>query len=717
MRHGSTVTGKRRIAFATYADAGRLPGLLAQLRGLALSNPAVCEDVLVLHPGLDDAAFDAARRLHPRIVPRATDGAGADVLALLGTDGDPDYDTVIALPPGVPVRRDVRPLLRTRRPVVPFEPGGEPGAPEEQPRELPGEADGTAERDFYAAYCTLPGGKAPDLLLHCALPLLTGDDAPARAPGGRPLDTAVLARTVGIALHQLGRYAEAVEVLAPAADDPRRSRLQEAYGSALMAVSRYEEARTHLLLAAADPSVAPRAYTQLAKISWLRGADREAHGYARRGLDADPTDSTLRALHRRTLPATSLPAPSDTARQAPEPATQVAHVALFATGRDNSGDKVLPEAVRRCFGPEIGPARWHQVPVHRLVTDALLEELNARRGVVVGGGGLFLPDTWPNGNSGWQWNIPDAMLPRITAPLAIFAVGFNVFDGQHFSASRLAGSLRAVVERAAFFGLRNRGSVARVRDLLPAELRDRVRYQPCPTTVLRHLVPGWQDPAPADREDVTLLNCAYDRAGLRFGHDYGHFLGQMAEAVRRLGRHTEVRYAPHAPSDERFVHDLRREHGLTLPVEPLYDLPNDRLLDVYRRVRLVIGMRGHATMIPFGCGTPAISLISHPKMAYFLADVDRPEWGVSVHDAQLADRLTERAGALLDDHRAAVADVHERQVELLRVTAANAGEVADLFGLPAPPASTLASPPSRDPAVGIPHQAGPPTTAEAPGHP
>lgn len=60
------VTGKRRIAFAVYvADVSRLPGLQALLRSLALTNPALCEDVVVLHPGLPDAAFDAAHRLHP----------------------------------------------------------------------------------------------------------------------------------------------------------------------------------------------------------------------------------------------------------------------------------------------------------------------------------------------------------------------------------------------------------------------------------------------------------------------------------------------------------------------------------------------------------------------------------------------------------------------------------------------------------------------------
>ena len=682
MRHASTLTGKRRIAFASYADEPRLPALLALLRDLALSSPAVCEDFLVLHPGLPDAAFDAARRLHPRIVPRRTAPAGStldaletlDALDALGPEDGPGYDTVVALEPGTVIRRNIAPLLRRRERVVPFQPadddGGDGGGDDGGDGPAGGAADARepSDHEFYAAYCALRGAKAPELFLHCALPLLEADQPDPE-----------LVRRVGTTLYQQGRYDEAVRVLAPTGGDPGLARNQEALGSALMAVSRYDEARTHLLLAAADPAVAPRAYTQLARLAWLLGEDEEAHAYALRGLDADPTDAALRTLHRRTSPGTL---PAGGRGETPGPAAeQTAHVALFADGKDNAGDKVLPEAVRRCFGPDTGASRWHAVPVHRLVTERVLAELNARRGVIVGGGGLFLPDTWPNGNSGWQWNVPGPMLERLTAPLAVFAVGFNVFDGQHFGASRLAESLRAVVAKSVFFGLRNHGSVERVRELLPPDLADRVRYQPCPTTVLRHLIPGWRDPAPAEREDVILLNCAYDRAGLRFGHDYGHFLAELAAAVRRLGRYGEVRYAPHAPSDERFVHDLRREHGITLPVEPLYDLSNEDLLAVYRRVRLVIGMRGHATMIPFGCGTPALSLISHPKLAYFLADVARPEWGVSVHDADLGAVLTERAAGMLDDHEAAVADVHERQEELLRVTRANAAEVARAFSL------------------------------------
>ncbi|OWA24348.1 polysaccharide pyruvyl transferase [Streptomyces sp. CS057] len=728
------VTGKRRIAFAVHvADAGELPGLRTLLRSLALSDPALCEDVVVLHPGLPDAAFDTARRLHPRLIPR-TAGGRDDVFRLDG------YDTVVALTPAMVVLGRLDALLRLRTGVAAVPRPGPDGAPDplggvpddgllviqrqdlgpvppaanDVPEDIlvpldsradfrarrlhddlpvpedvvvlnfagvpatrTGLAPAHAARDrfdlddeaFRAAFLALPGAKHPDLLLHLALPF------PDRSRP--PID---LVRQLAEIHRGRGHHDRAVALLSEAvAGRPDLPRCHETLGVCLMALSRYEEAETHLLLATASPDFAPRAFGQLARLAWLLGRTEDARGYALAGLDADPTDANCRAWYART---SAMGINNGRSPAAAPPGEQLAHVALFADGHENAGDKVLPEAVRSCFTTDTGPDRWHPQHAHLLVDEAGLERLNARKAVIVGGGGLFLPDTAPNGNSGWQWNIPDDVLARITAPLAVFAVGYNVFDGQRYRRERFAASLRALVERSAFFGLRNHGSVARVRELLPESLREKVRYQPCPTTVARHLDPRIAEPAA--REDTVLVNCAYDRAGLRFGHDYGHFLAEMAAAIRSVSASAEVRYAAHMPADERFVDDLRREHGLTLPVEPLYLLSNDAIRDLYRRTRLVIGMRGHAGMIPFGCGTPVISLVSHPKLAYFLADIDRPDWGVSVHERALGDRLAERARAVLSDHTAAVADVHDRQHLLWSVTRDNLARLRELTGLPDP---------------------------------
>ncbi|MYW68487.1 tetratricopeptide repeat protein [Streptomyces sp. SID8379] len=727
----STVTGRRRIAFAVHVDAASLPALATLLRSLVLTNPKVCEDVVVLHPGLDDASFDAPRRLHPRLVTRRA-RSRAEVFRLDG------YDTVIALDTAMVVLGDLGELLRLRRGVAAVPQVWCDDAGVERRSVLPdgllvvqradvddalagwdgvesldgllgsllvpvdarhdfltrrlhddlpvpervavlhfsgpfdspgyGPADEARRRfelddeDFRAAYRALPGGKHAELVAHLVPPLL--DSRPS-------LD---LARTVADVYRQQGRYEEAVAVLAPVLDDrPDAPRCHETLGVCLMALSRYAEAETHLLLAAASPDNAPRAFAQLARLAWLCGREEDAHDYARQGLAADPTDAGCHSWYVRTGEGRG-----ETESEAGPASEQLAHVALFAEGDENAGDKVLPEAVRQCFGPDTGPRRWYRQQAHRLVDEETLEELNARRGVVVGGGGLFLPDTSPNSNSYWQWNVPDALLARITAPLAVFAVGYNIFDGQQYRRTRFAESLRVLVERSAFFGLRNHGSIERVRELLPEDLRDRVRYQPCPTTVADRLAP----PASAvPRSDTVLVNCAYDRSGLRFGHDYAHFLAEMAGALRELSERAEVRYAAHMPPDEKFVHDLRREHGLSLPVDRLYALSNDAIRDLYRRARLVIGMRGHAGMIPFGCGTPILSLVSHPKLAYFLSDIDRRSWGLSVHDRDLGPRLAERAAAVLDDHDAAVADVRAAQEFLWKTTQANLGELRATFGL------------------------------------
>ncbi|MEU6256058.1 glycosyltransferase [Streptomyces sp. NPDC047043] len=757
----SALTGKRRIAFASFVDENYLPGFLVLLRSLALSNPEVCEDFVVLYDDLRPGSIARIRALHPRIVLKRVDADRYDsykkgdqdnylvrkAYFILDVFRIREYDTVITLDTDMVVLDDLSELLQLREGLAavpqffygqhklnsgllviqreylsdafcakldkcgrsgdyeldkhdqgilnsvldgdfvrldarynfvkrrlsgdlpvpddtailhftgrhkPWQ-GGEAGysLAEERWREFE-----LTDAEFHAAYLEKQAALHHDLLVHYGTPHVA-----------RTQDAEV-ARKVAAAHIASGDYQNAVDILSSVHIPLDEAWPHEVLGHALMSVSRYEEAKAQLLLATAAPNRAATAYARLAQISWVHGDNAQALKHATAGISVDPTHrpSRLWAQRAAALPAQEQGAPED----------QLAHVAFYMDRQGNAGDKLLPESVRLAFGKDTTSRRWHSVHAHRLFDQAALERVNARRGLVIGGGGLFIPDTMPNGNSAWQWNVPDELLGRIDVPVAVFAVGFNAFDGQSYRAGRFRSSLRGLVERASFFGLRNHGSIEKVRAMLPAHLHDKVRFQPCPTTVTRQLVEGWQDPA--SREDTILINAAYDRAGLRFGHDYDYFLAQMAQAVRELGELAEVRCAAHSLDDERIAFDLRREHGISMPVIPMYDFENDEIRDLYARTKLVIGMRGHAGMIPFGCGTPIISLISHPKMAYFLRDIERPEWGVSVHDRHLAARLVERSKDLLADHAKTVADVHGRQQELWKVTEANAADLRILLG-------------------------------------
>ncbi|MFE5403354.1 glycosyltransferase [Streptomyces sp. NPDC056580] len=755
------LTNKRRIAFASFVDENYLPGFLVLLRSLALSNPGVCEDFVVLHDDLKPSSVARIRALHPRVVLRRVDAGHYDSYVkgdqdnylvrkayfILDVFRLRDYDTVITLDTDMVVLGDLGELLALREGLaaVPqffygqhklnsgllviqreylsdafcarLDEVGRSGGYELDKhdqgilnavldgdfvrldtrynfvkRRLSGDLpvpDGTAilhftgrhkpwqggeagyqqaeerwrefelsDAEFHAAYLARGGALHHDLLVHYGTPHVrrTGD--------------VEAARKVAAAHIAAGEYQDAVDLMAGVRIPLDEAWPHEVFGHALMSVSRYPEAKTQLLLATAAPNRAATAYARLAQMAWVHGDNAEALKYATAGLTVDPTHRSSRLWAQR---AAAVPAQEQGAAE-----DQLAHVAFYMDRQGNAGDKLLPETVRLAFGPDTTSRRWHSVHAHRLFDRAALERVNARRGLVIGGGGLFIPDTMPNGNSAWQWNVPDEHLRGVDVPVMVFAVGFNAFDGQSYRARRFNESLRLLVEKSAFFGLRNHGSIDRVRSLLPSELHDRVVFQPCPTTVMRRLVAGWTDPA--YREDTVLLNAAYDRAGLRFGHDYGHFLAELAKAVRAIGAHTEVRCVAHSLDDERIAFDLRREHGISLPVIPMYDFDNDAIRETYAKTRLVIGMRGHAGMIPFGVGTPIVSLISHPKMAYFLKDIERPEWGVSVHERNLGEVLTERALDILDHHDRTVADVHDRQELLWKSTQENAARIRTVLG-------------------------------------
>jgi polysaccharide pyruvyl transferase WcaK-like protein len=424
----------------------------------------------------------------------------------------------------------------------------------------------------------------------------------------------------------------------------------------LKATGQYEAATDALQLAHRDATTASRASAYEAQIAWIQ--HDYAHGLesASFALRANPANRfARRVLTRLRKPCTP-----------PQPQIQsngIAHAAFYVKQDGNFGDLVLPEAVRQAFEHTAGPTDWLPIHVHQVFDQERLELVNAQRAMIVGGGGLFLPDTAPNRSSGWQWNVSREMLERIDVPLAAFAVGYNLFPGQKFQGDLFRSNLVAFAEKAVFLGLRNHGSIDRVRAMLPTNLHDKVRFVPCPTTILQHIQPGLADSEVGSGR--VLINAAFDRSSRRFHEGYEGFLEEMAKFISTIeGSGAEIRFASHLAGDEQFVHDLDQRFGRRLPVDALNRMPPNESFEIYRRASLVIGMRGHATMIPFGLGTPVLSIVSHPKMRYFLDDVGRTEWAFDVDAPGLGAALALRADDVLGNEEAYRADVAQLQLPL-----------------------------------------------------
>lgn len=351
------------------------------------------------------------------------------------------------------------------------------------------------------------------------------------------------------------------------------------------------------------------------------------------------------------------------------------HVAAFSS--KNAGDTLLPTVLRDLFNMTIGGIQWNAKHVYDQVTDEAVHSFNEKAAVVIGGGGLFLRDTNNNNISGWQWPISTEHIQNIQSKIIVFAVGYNKFRGQDAFDEMFKANVQALIGKAAFVGLRNHGSIRSIKEFLPADLHGKIDFQPCMTTLLRKIYPEHfaASLAPSPDQQVIALNCAFDRSNLRFGGREQEILRDIAKAMRILGKEHRIAYYAHTRGDEAVIPVLRSE-GVEFELVRMYDRPSQFVVDCYRRAKLTIGMRGHAQMIPFGCGQPILSLISHDKMRWFLDDIHKPEWGIEVAAPKLAENIVDSAEDLLRSARKVAEDLSSAQEMLWQITAGNMRKIA-----------------------------------------
>ena len=96
----------------------------------------------------------------------------------------------------------------------------------------------------------------------------------------------------------------------------------------------------------------------------------------------------------------------------------------------NAGDTVLSQCVRRFFEGKVSNTGWNIIEVPNSITQKTIDGINATKALIIGGGGLFLPDTNRNDISGWQWAVSKKQLQDINVPIIVYTVGFNYFKGQ-----------------------------------------------------------------------------------------------------------------------------------------------------------------------------------------------------------------------------------------------------------------------------------------------
>ncbi len=326
------------------------------------------------------------------------------------------------------------------------------------------------------------------------------------------------------------------------------------------------------------------------------------------------------------------------------------HVSHYFDFAGNAGDTVLSKCVRMCFNKFFKVKGWNMILTYDRVSRRMIDGINSTDMLIIGGGGHFMrkskaAEARIEGyrTSGWQWGLSKEKLAQINVPAVIFSCGYNYFRGSEVT-ELFRENVTELARRSVFFGLRNHGSIRAIQRILPEELRSKITFQPCTTTILRQL---YGEYLPEHREKsgkCVAFNMAEDQSEKRFGANKEAILQQTAKAIKRIEDNGyKIFYVCHCDNDS-FMLPYLAAHDVHFELKDFVRSLPGELIDFYDNMDIVIGMRGHSQMIPFGVNTEILTLGSHDKMLWFLEDIDAPDWYVEMSSdpAGLCDKILDR---------------------------------------------------------------------------
>jgi|TARA_R110000803_G_scaffold210841_1_gene284318 hypothetical protein len=329
----------------------------------------------------------------------------------------------------------------------------------------------------------------------------------------------------------------------------------------------------------------------------------------------------------------------------------------YAGGGRNWGDLAL------IYGMQCGlqnaargrPLRFINLDLKQAIpiADDTVKLINQGDMLLVGGGGLVMRGDGFSTDSGWQFNISLPNLADIEVPIVVYGIGYNNFPYEDPLSDQVWEHLRIVQNRAALFSVRDQGTK---QVLMQHGLKD-MDVIPDPATSLPTVDTGL---FLGDCSLAVGVNWAGDRQGLRskgtMEDDIRAFCSLLSGFLETV-EGSKAFFIPHVNYDilayEYFKKCMPGKIENIIDIMPeLWPESFARVplfADVYSKMDLVIGMRGHSLIIPFGQGTPIVGYGQHTKLDFFAAEtgaqvIHHAEHSQGYFNSVLQRSMSERRG-------------------------------------------------------------------------
>jgi len=175
---------------------------------------------------------------------------------------------------------------------------------------------------------------------------------------------------------------------------------------------------------------------------------------------------------------------------------RIAHIYATSAKR-NSGDFLIGIATKKYFLEEIlktkDKAEFIDINCRKPenFTETKIQELNTFDYLIIGAGGLILPDSSPNKISGWQLHIKQSLYQLIQVPIYVISIGYNLFYNQNinmphkntnlqekFRKKLFTNNISTLIQKSIHFTLRHKHDVFHLQELIGDY---NLKYEMCPT--------------------------------------------------------------------------------------------------------------------------------------------------------------------------------------------------------------------------------------------
>lgn len=303
----------------------------------------------------------------------------------------------------------------------------------------------------------------------------------------------------------------------------------------------------------------------------------------------------------------------------------------------NYGDHVLQASIRENIlsqseeSIDFVPVDCQNTHFHEDLIEVMNKEADL---LLVGGGGLIFNRSADQSLSGWQFSIKKEDIKKIKIPIVIYGIGYNKFhfDNRPFREG-IREHLKEIQSVAAIFSVRNQGT----KDQLIAWglNPNKITVVPDAGSFLRANTITL-DSFSKDKMKIG-VNWVSDRPQFTYPEPYENtkfdVVKNVAYALKKIVKKYDAQIInlEHILGLDDDVYEVVKE----ILGENIISIQNDEpklfppslvyapfLMDIYKQMDLVIGMRGHANIIPFGMNTPFIAMGSHNKNRFFLDEVE-----------------------------------------------------------------------------------------------